>query len=270
MTRRRHYIISITATVTAVGLVITLAVADLLPRPGLAVDWTQARLEATQAELGLVVHSVDIEGRNHTPDDALQEVLDPVRGTVMSGLDIVALQKQLREIAWVAEAEVARRLPDRLTVTLSEHEPFALWQDDGTLALVNRDGTILTRQRLARWRSLPLIVGDGAPQAAPALLEQLEDYPEFAKRVEAAVRVGERRWDLKLDGGLRLQLPADRADRDYGPGAALARLAALERRHRLLARAVTVIDLRLEDRIAVRLSPHGRAIGLAGGSETST
>jgi len=270
MTRRRA--LALPRRLAAGLLVLALAVAAgrLAPPPEAAADWLTARLEAGQAELGLVVESIAVTGRENTPRGDLERVLAPARGSVLSKLDIAALQKRLSELAWVRAATVARRLPDTLEVTLSERAPFALWQRDGELALVDRAGVVLTREDLARWRSLPLIVGPGAPAAAPALLERLAGYPELADRVEAAMRVGERRWDLKLQSGLRLKLPGAGLERAYGPERALARLKRLQRRHRLLARAVSVVDLRLADRLVVRLSPHGRAIGLARGEDTTT
>jgi cell division protein FtsQ len=66
--------------------------------------------------------------------------------------------------------------------------------------------------------------------------------------VAAAVFVAERRWNLRLNSGIDVRLPEDDAD------VALLRLVSLDREKSLLSRDVTVIDLRLPDRVAVRLS----------------
>jgi len=77
----------------------------------------------------------------------------------------------------------------------------------------------------------------------------LATEPELAKRVNAAVRVGGRRWNLKMDNGIEIQLP------EQNPGAAWAQLAKLERSSNLLARNVETVDLRLPDRLVVRTVP---------------
>jgi cell division protein FtsQ len=73
--------------------------------------------------------------------------------------------------------------------------------------------------------------------------------PDLAGRVVAAVRIGGRRWNLRLDNGIDVELPED------GTATAWAKLAQLERTSRLLARDVQVIDLRLPDRLVLRVTP---------------
>jgi cell division protein FtsQ len=60
--------------------------------------------------------------------------------------------------------------------------------------------------------------------------------------------VGERRWDLVLDRGQRIQLPADR------PVAALEQVLAISEVKDLLERDVAVVDMRLSARPTIRMS----------------
>jgi cell division protein FtsQ len=69
----------------------------------------------------------------------------------------------------------------------------------------------------------------------------------------AAVLVGGRRWDLHLDQGVTVKLPENHVRE------ALAQLVKLDREKQLLARDVIVVDLRLPDRVTVRL-PEGRTL----------
>jgi len=224
-----------------------------------------------QRQFGFVVADVEFTGRRLTPLTAIAQAVGPVEGRLLGSLDLAAIRTRLEAISWISRAEVLRIWPDRLAVHLTERKPFALWQREGVLSLVDAQGTVLTREGLARWRHLPFLVGEGAPQAASSLLRLLETTPELAERVAAMLRIGDRRWDLEMDNGIRLRLPASssRNGHDYGLADAWRRFATLERRHRLLARAVTSIDLRLADRIALRLSPQGRALGMADEPETS-
>ena len=68
-----------------------------------------------------------------------------------------------------------------------------------------------------------------------------------------AVLVAGRRWDLHLDNGVTVKLP------EKGVREALAQLVKLNSEKQLLARDVVVIDLRLPDRVTVRL-PEGRSL----------
>ena len=65
----------------------------------------------------------------------------------------------------------------------------------------------------------------------------------------AAVRVGARRWNVEFDNGIEVALP------ETGAAAAWHRLAALDRSDNLWARAVQTIDMRLPDRLVLRVTP---------------
>ena len=91
-----------------------------------------------------------------------------------------------------------------------------------------------------------LAVGAGAPQHTLTLLAMLDNEPALKQRVEAAIRVSDRRWNLRLTGGVDVRLPEEAAE------AAWAQLARIEREHGLFARDVVMIDLRLPDRLIVR------------------
>jgi cell division protein FtsQ len=60
--------------------------------------------------------------------------------------------------------------------------------------------------------------------------------------------VAERRWNLRLKNGVDVRLP----ETNVAP--ALDRLVALDREKKLLSRDIVAVDLRLPDRVSVRLS----------------
>ena len=97
-------------------------------------------------------------------------------------------------------------------------------------------------------RDRPLVVGKGADQAAAEVLPLLAQRPRLMGRVDALVRVDERRWDLRLKDGSLIQLPA--IDQE----AALIRLDALDQRERLLDLGFARVDLRTPEEVAVRPS----------------
>jgi cell division protein FtsQ len=66
--------------------------------------------------------------------------------------------------------------------------------------------------------------------------------------VHASILVADRRWNLQLVNGIDVRLPEIDVD------AALHRLVDLDRDKKLLTRDIVMIDLRLPDRVTVRLS----------------
>ncbi len=124
-----------------------------------------------------------------------------------------------------------------------------LRQRHGTLALVADDGTIVSTTTLDDFGPLIVLVGDDAPRLGGSLIAMLASEPNLAPHVAAAVRIAGRRWNLRLDSGIDVALP------EQDPEAAWHRLAALDRSEQLLERNILAVDLRLSDRLVLRLPP---------------
>ena len=149
---------------------------------------------------------------------------------------------------WIADAAVLKLYPDRLQITITERLAYALWQKDGRVSVIAADGTVLEPFVEDRYLGLPLVVGRGAEQQAKDFLAVLDRYPDIRSVLRASILVAERRWNLRLTNGIDVRLPETNVD------AALDRLVALDRDKKLLSRDITMVDLRLPDRVTVRLS----------------
>jgi cell division protein FtsQ len=151
-------------------------------------------------------------------------------------------------VPWVTQATVRKLYPGRLEIAITERDAFALWQREGKLFIIAEDGTVLGPYEAGRTPPLPLVVGPGAAPRARDFLALLDRFPELRQQLRAAVLVAERRWNLKLKSGLDVRLP------ESGIEAALDKLLALDRSKKILTRDLTAIDLRLPDRVTIRLS----------------
>jgi cell division protein FtsQ len=202
------------------------------------------------AGVGLSVQNVVVEGRSKTPEPLLWAALGIHRGDPILGFSLDDMRQRVESIAWVQSATIERRLPGTLVVQLRERSPFAVWQNQGHFTLIDRNGAAVTDSDVGLFAAqLPMVVGAGAPEAAATLLDQLGDHPEISKRLLAAVRVGERRWNLRMKNGTDVKLPEGHETE------ALAKLDELQEKLSLLDRPLQVVDLRLPDRLVVRPQP---------------
>jgi len=206
-------------------------------------------LVTLSGRMGLTLRSVTVDGRQQTPPDALLAAIGADRGTPLLALDPERIRQRVETLPWVKSASVRRGLDGNLTVHIDEFAPFALWQRDGKFYLVDREGEAIAASDPGRFSQLLVLVGDNAPQHAADLVSMLGLEPELKARVRAAVWVGDRRWNLRLDNGVDVKLP------EANPTAAWLELARLEREQGLLNRDLSTIDLRLPDRMVVRLAP---------------
>lgn len=215
-----------------------------------SVKWTMI---ATTAKLGFQVDEVMVSGRRETPRDDLINALNVARGAPILGIDIDDAKKRVEELPWVRAATVERMLPDTVLVSIVEREPLALWQKEGKLHLIDADGVVILDKGLEPFRDLLIVVGEGAETRAADLLALLGTQPELMRYVQAATWVGGRRWNLHLRGNIDVRLPETEA------GAAWTRLADYERAHKVLEKDVSVLDLRIPDRLIVKTGPKGNS-----------
>lgn len=201
------------------------------------------------ARSGFAIRNILVEGRENVDAAALKEVIGLSWGDPVFGFDADDLRVRIEAMPWIRQARVERRLPDTVFVRIVERTPLALWQMDGTLRLIDEGGAVLSEDGLERFRGLPLVVGSGAPEKSSEILRLIEAEPVLRNRVAAAVRVGKRRWDLKLNDGLLIKLP------EQGMEVALRRAAETQSRDGIFDRGLVAVDLREPDRMILRTAP---------------
>jgi cell division protein FtsQ len=197
---------------------------------------------------GLRLVSIALAGNHHVSREEVLASAGITGTTSLLFLDVEQVRERLKTNPWIADATVLKLYPGELQIGIKEREAFALWQKDGRISVIADDGTVLEPYVAPRLTRLPLVVGRGAQARAKEFLALLDRYPTMRDFVHASVLVGERRWNLRLKNGIDVRLP----ESDVAP--ALERLVALDREKNLITRDIVAIDLRLADRVTVRLT----------------
>jgi cell division protein FtsQ len=231
------------------GVILLGVIAVHSAAPGGTLATLRERFGGATAFAGLRITDVVIEGRANTPEPLLRAALGVSIGDPILGFSVEMARQRVETLSWVEHATVERRLPGTVVVFLQERRPFAIWQNQAKFVLIDRNGQLVANQNVAEFRQLPLVVGPGAPAAAATLIDALTDRPDLQKRIVAAVRVGERRWNLRLNNGADVMLPEGHEIE------ALDRLTQLQQQHALLDRPLAAIDMRLGDRLVLRPRP---------------
>lgn len=208
----------------------------------------QAICDAAATAAGFGISEVALTGERELSRDEILKTAGITDSTSLLFLDAAQARVRLLTNPWIAEATVLKLYPGRLRIEIKERAPFALWQKEARTSLIAVDGTVLEPAVPERFAKLPLVVGNGAAQAAPGFLGLVSHYPSVSRLVLASVLVAERRWNLHLANGVEVLLPEADADK------ALQMLADLDRDKNLLDRDIVAVDLRLSDRVTVRLS----------------
>lgn len=229
--------------VLAVGLIVTLATGH---RAEAVAHGVGSAVAGQTAGLGFKLEKVHIQGASPMAQQAVLDATGLYRGQPILDLDLEKVRQSVTHVGWVKDAQIVRLLPDTLVIAVKERETLAVWQTRGRTFVIDGGGQTIPEADAGRFPQLPLIVGEGANEAAAAILPAVQSRPRLRDRLEALVRVDGRRWDLRLKDGGIVQLPA--VDEE----SALIRLDQLDERQRILELGFERIDLREPGLIALR------------------
>lgn len=200
--------------------------------------------------LPMKITKIIITGCNLTSEDEVKEALGIHVGDSIFNFSVNDAQQRLDELPFVETALLKRQLPNTIIIHITERKPFAVWQHNGQFKLIDRKGQIVNDHGMSgkdgqAFLKLPLVVGFGANTDGAELLDILSSQPEIKKHVVAAVRVGNRRWNLDLKNGTTIKLPENQEL------PALQRLNRLQKDIQILDRPIKIIDLRQADRLVI-------------------
>jgi len=213
---------------------------------GRSKDWADNQVLAVTSRMGFTLKNVLVEGRVYSDPQTLLAIVNVEKGDPLFSFDPKAAQALLMQVGWVEAARVERRWPDTIYIGLKERVPLALWQADKTLKLLDTKGKVIETNHLERFSDLMIVMGEDAPAHTAELLENLKAEPALLSRVEFARRLGERRWDLVLKGGVTVKLP------EADMGLALREVVKAQEDEAILDKNIVSLDLRETGRLIVQ------------------
>ena len=161
----------------------------------------------TSVSLGFSLQNVFVEGRKNTRVEEILHNMQVKKGMPILNLDTDAILKNIKNLPWVKEGLIKRKLPSSIFVYLEEKRPIALWKSADEFWLIDQWGDVINTKEIDGYNGLILISGIDAPRFVTNLIQIINLVPNLAKNVKAATRVGARRWDVFLKDGTKIMLP---------------------------------------------------------------
>lgn len=175
-----------------------------------------------------------------------QAIAGIIPDEVMFGVDPKEIRARVADLPWVENVMVRRLWPDQVQIVITPRAASALWQENGKLTYMDAAGRKLGAAKVTSAKGFALVVGAHAGPSAPALFAALAPYNEVASRTSAAIRVGNRRWTLRMKSGGDVLLP------ESDMVSALAQLNQLQLSHKLLDRPFARLDMRTSGTLIFR------------------
>lgn len=218
---------------------------------GEAIQSTRTMMTNRLLAAGFKVEYIEVVGPsgdtlNARDKIAVRRALAVEEGELVFAVNLNQARRRIEDLGWIKEARIMRQLPNRLTVIVVERAPFALWQSAGKWQVVSENGKTFISANARNFPTLPLVVGKGGAEALQEFLQVIQNYPRLAARVQAYVRISDRRWNLRLDNGADLMLPAQ------NPAQVMEIFEHNAKAAKLLSLPLKRIDARLPGQIYVR------------------
>ena len=216
-------------------------------------DGIDGMVRKVQSREEFMVKTMTIEGATPVVENALRAMLPVDLPASSFDLDLTALRLQVMRLDAVESIDLRVRPGGVLAASVKERVPALLWRHGRGIEILDAGGhrvaSVTSREVRA---DLPLIAGEGADLAAAEALALIDAAGPILPRVRGLVRRGERRWDVVLDHGQRIMLPAE------GAVIALEVAVTLHGKEDLLGRDIDVVDLRDPTRPVMRLGINAR------------
>ena len=189
-----------------------LAIADFLWVVGGLLLFSALILWASRQPIAPLSRVVVLNELKEVQRADIEQALQGLRGNMVT-VSLDGVRGSLEKLAWVRRADVRRRWPATLELTLYEQEPVARW-GDGVQQLVNARGEVFYAGSAQRSLSeLPVFVGPVG--SAPEILARFQDIStvlEPSGRVPKQLTLTPRlAWQLRLDNGLWIELGREQA-----------------------------------------------------------
>lgn len=197
------------------------------------------------AHYGYAAQDIAVSGLSlYTPGDVLG-ALGIKPNDSLIGFSAPHARAVLEKVDWIRAARVRRIYPNRLEIDIVERRPFAIWQRDGEAYVIDKDGGAFTTLEPRDVKGLVVVTGEGANKHVFEIVNHLEAHAGVKSKIAALGRVGNRRWNIYLQNGTVIKLPAKNVPNAlnlaFGPG----------KRFALSDRQVGVMDLRLAGQMIV-------------------
>lgn len=192
-----------------------------------------------------LIKKITFDGNDHVQDVLLLKASGLKYRTNIFIPDLREVKAKLEQISWVKSAVVQRKFPDEIRVRISERIPIAILQSKHHLYLIDSDGVVIEHKGIGNFSGLPIVIGEGAEKETNSLLQCLNKFPKIRNQLVFAIRVGKRRWDIKVNRGIIIKLP------EQGMLQALQILEEISDSNGFFNEDIFSIDLRMLDRVVV-------------------
>ena len=157
---------------------------------------------------------INIVGNNHTTVEEIMVMVESAKAQTnnyqLGNYQLFThnlIDQMKAQLPWINQVIITRSMPDILNISVTEYEPFAIWQNEGKKYFTDKEGNLVPFVEMEEFKHMVILSGKGANTHAKSLFNIFATDPNLSANVYSATWVSNRRWDIRFDNGLLIKLP---------------------------------------------------------------
>ncbi len=205
---------------------------------------------------GFALQKVNISGLVRQDKNDLMTVLNLTGEDNVLEINVAQLKQNIQNLIWVENVEVNKTFfPNELNIKIKERDVLAVWQNDGKFWPVDTNANVVKDKNYIPSKFDLVIAGMKAPENLLEFMKIITKDNEVFNKIVALNFVSERRWNVVFDeqsNSIVLKLPAEDVENAWN------KFLKLHKTEGILKRKLTIVDLRLADRVVVKVRKNNK------------
>ena len=162
---------------------------------------------------------IKIKGNKRVRNDEIINIVNSTKERIFTDSEEYQplIQNLIDEIKskllWINKITISRNMPNVLSITVEEYEPFAIWHSEEKKYIIDKDGNpVPYDENIAdeeEFKHMIILSGRSANNHAKALFNIFAINPKLSEKIYSATWVGDRRWNIRFDNDLLVKLPEE-------------------------------------------------------------
>lgn len=130
----------------------------------------------------------------------------------IKGITLQELRNNILKDYWVKDVFIKKTLPNRLTINIIEHNPFAILTEDGKdYNLIDEFGETINipQDEIINFSHLLIIIGKNLKNDINNIFNILSIYNNITTKLVKIERIENRRWNLLLKNDILVKMPEE-------------------------------------------------------------
>lgn len=206
-------------------------------------------IDSILIELGFSVKEIDIIGLKNVNKNQIIKRISYYDCFSLLCINLKETKKNLEQISWINSVSINLVLPSILKIKINEEHPSFVLKGESNFVILSKQGKEIEKREFlnTKFANLLILEGKEVKNNIYSLMKILDTSPVLAKDITNARLISKRRWSLKHDSNIIIDLP------ELKPEEAFKKISDLNKKYGLLSNKLEKIDLRINNRMIIKM-----------------